>query len=139
MPKSATSPRATFADRLAYARAVWELLHGSPNESDEALAERMGVSWAWLRKWKLAPEYGGHGQELGRLADALGCSMDWLLAKAGAEPPLPERWGSWINERTANGRVVPDPETGARTQLAADKKAARAKAANKKNGGKRSA
>lgn len=100
-------PRITptsFAERLAYARWVRQLTTSGGEEFDKDLAARVGVTPPWLAKWKGRQDAPPGHKELGALASALGCRMDWLATEAG-DPPLPALWRDWLAAR--QGRPVP--------------------------------
>lgn len=85
---------AGFAARLAYVRWLRDLGALAP-ESDRALAQRAGVGYEWLAKWKKrsdAPETRSPGK---LLAKALDADPNWLLDAEG-QPPQPDMWARWI-------------------------------------------
>lgn len=107
--KSFREAPSTFEERLAFARWARMLTSAAPEESDQDLARRAGVSQPWLAKWKRRNDAPPGHKELAGLAEALGCSWEWLAARPGAAPPLPALWRDWLAARRGKPVAASDP------------------------------
>lgn len=118
----------TFAERLAYARWVRVV-----PETDQDFAARLGLSKAWVTKWKDRPDAPPGRREATKLAAALEVSEGWLMNGEGA-PPSPELWPGFLTKyRAGPPRVaLESDETEAHEYVARKQKAAPHKAAKKK-------
>lgn len=115
----------TFAERLAYARWLRVVV-----ETDQDFARRLGLSKAWVTKWKDRPDAPPGRREAERLTAALEVAEGWLMNGAG-DPPQPESWPGFLAKfRAAHRPASPKVHAGelAREYLArreATKKAAK--------------
>lgn len=120
----------TFAERLAYARWVRVV-----PETDQDFAARLGLSKAWVTKWKDRPDAPPGRRESAKLAAALDVTEAWLMNGVG-QPPSPELWAGFLTKyRAGQPRVaLPSDEADAHEYIARKQKAAPHKAARRKRG-----
>lgn len=105
-------PMNGFAGRLAYVR--WLRAMGQPTpETDRALAERAGVTEAWLRKWQRSVTAPSDYPRMKGLATALDVALGWLIEQEGP-PPEPEAWTLWQRRIVTGATEAPTTQPAKR-------------------------
>lgn len=110
-------PETTFAERLAYARALRHIRTGEA-PSDAEIGKAVDRVPQWVTKWKQSEtppkDYRVHAP----LAEFLEVPVEWLRDGSG-DPPEPDVWALWVAARReiATQRVAePTPEPYPRLQ-----------------------
>lgn len=112
-----------FRERLAY--ALWVRQLWAEPESDAAFAERAGIGYDWLQKWKRRPDAPNERTLSRKLAAALEVSEAWLLDELEA-PPRQYLWLDWLEAYRGEapkgaGGMSPAERVIARTERAKER------------------
>lgn len=86
-----------FSERFAYALWIAHLVRGE-TPTYTLIAEAVGKTQPWVTKWAKSDEPPTDYRVHEPLATFFGASIDWLI-KASGEPPRPDLWDVWMEER----------------------------------------